>query len=500
MDSILFGPTRLESSHMPHMVQPSPQPFTVRSRHSQPTAQAMAGEGAWSPHGFPSPEWLHMLKPDAMALAREFGPLTLALPCIGIDACCHALAGLGVLFSVKYAYDILPYLAGPLTALHRDIDHFHLGSINGDLMLADIASWERVDGVVVGPPCPPWSAIGKGQSWNDKRADVFLKVTDILKDQGKKGAYFFILEMVPGMDTPHSEDPSNEAGRKSQSDCTWHGQTPFEKWLEALTRDAPMWEVHVWTMATQDYLPQHRERLYTVGVNRAAGCMSPRPPPKPRSHERPRLAEMMHPGIPAQELHLPPRLRWHLFMARARRCSRAPWEAPTVHGGNCMAVELDRSPDCTWSVATRYDGCIPTLRTAHRSTWVDINDASLLVSRFLHPIEHLTLQGFPPSVSEGLSPEQVVHVAGNACSVPVVGAVLVQVLSACPRHFQRDVGTDAAPPADRSRQHKRACLQAEIASLQAESFALGSERTCLQELEFLRGRQRAQRRSGSDAQ
>ena len=249
------------------------------------------------------------MQQTAVAIARDRGPISLALPCIGIDACGHALVELGVPFEVKYAYDILSYLAGPLTALHGDIDHFHLGSIDGDILLADITSWDRVDGVVAGPPCPPWSLIGKRGSWNDVRSRVWWKVTDILIDQGFKGAHFFILEIVSGMDT----------GGGHQGDRSRHHSTPYQEWLETLTEAAPMWEVHVWMMNTKNYLPQYRERLYTVGINRAIGCKSPRPPPQTSIQERIALAHLLHPGIPAvQELQLPPRLRWHLFIAKAK--------------------------------------------------------------------------------------------------------------------------------------------------------------------------------------
>ena len=422
------------------------------------------------------------MKQTAVAIARERGPLTLALPCIGIDACCHALVELGVRFFVKYAYDILSYLAGPLTALHGDIDHFHLGNIDGDILLADITTWDRVDGIVAGPPCPPWSRIGRRASWNDVRSKVWWKVTDILVDQGKKGASFFILEIVIGMDT-HQAGANRDRSRHDVN-------TSYQEWLVIFSRDAPMWEVHTWTLNTQDYLPQHRERLYTIGINRAVGCTSPRPPPRTSTNDRLALAELLHPEIPnIQKMQLPPRLRWHLFLAKAKFLGNIRTGiVPTVHGGHCMAVELDRSPDRTWGVATRYDGCIPTLRTKHRSTWVMLSDHGG-ISRFLHPIEHLTLQGFPPEVSLGMTPEQVVHAAGNACSVPVMGAVLLQVLCACPQRSRRDCDAGLA---DRSRQldlsAKRKCLRAEITSLQAEAHALAIETVCLEELACLMSR------------
>ena len=99
--------------------------------------------------------------------------MTLALPCIGIDACSQALVEMKVPFLVRYAYDVQACLARPLTALHGDISDFRLGQIEGDLVAADAHAWERVDGVVAGPPCPPWSNCGKHGSWTDTRARVF---------------------------------------------------------------------------------------------------------------------------------------------------------------------------------------------------------------------------------------------------------------------------------------------------------------------------------------
>ena len=80
-------------------------------------------------------------------------PVTLALPCIGIDACSQALVDIKVPFLVRCAYDVQACLARPLTALHGDISDFRLGQIEGDLLAADVHAWERVDRVVAGHGC-----------------------------------------------------------------------------------------------------------------------------------------------------------------------------------------------------------------------------------------------------------------------------------------------------------------------------------------------------------
>ena len=418
-------------------------------------------EWDWDPHGFPHPCWTHLLQ----SFPRVRQEVTLALPCMGLDACCCSLAKLGVPFRVEYGYDTEIGLLGPITDLHGpDATGIHLGPC-GDILAADISLWNRVDGVVSGPPCPPWSTIGLQCGWSDVRAQVFLKVTDIIVDQGYKGAYFFLLEMVEGMEHNRARDAEAES--------------PHIAWVADLGIRAPMWEIHVWKMNTQSYLPQHRPRLYTVGVNKAMGCQSPKPPLSPPLASRPRLDNILHPGIPAiQEDTLSPQHRSNLQAAKITIQEKLS----AAHGDNCRevwaAVPLDRNPDRTWGVAIRTDGTVATLRTAHLWQWIlHWRDGVLRVSRRLHPIEHLTLQGFPPELARSMSQSEVVRGAGNACSVPVMGAALASLLQACPDlvHCDSDPSVHGGQLSeDRLLKRKRVEeLRTDIAILQAQCKLMG---------------------------
>ena len=402
-------------------------------------------------------------------LCRE---ITLALPCMGLDACSHALADLGVPFRVEYGYDTHMGLLGPITDLHGpDAAGIHLGTC-GDILAADIASWHRVDGVVSGPPCPPWSSQGLQQGWDDIRAQVFMKVTDVIVDQGYKGAHFFLLEMVEGMAHEAASEKHSRA-RDAQA------ESPHTVWVAELGARAPMWEIHVWKLNTRSYLPQHRPRLYTVGVSRIMGCQSPRPPVSPPLAMRPCLDNILHPGIPAiQEDLLSAQHRSNLQTAKA--VILAKWSA--AHGDAppelWAAVPLDRNPDRTWGVAIRTDGCVATLRTAHLWQWIlHWRGGVLQVSRRLHPIEHLTLQGFPPELARSMSQSDVVRGAGNACSVPVMGAALGSLVQACPDlvHSVPCPSVHGGPlSGDRLSKRKRVQdLRGEIALLQAQSKLMG---------------------------
>ncbi len=203
----------------------------------------------WDPSGFPAPRWKHLIP----ALPIPARPVTLALPCVGLDGACNGLRAIGIPFVARYVVDVAGYLRRPLAAVHGadEAERFDLGPLDGDLLQHDIEDWDRVDGIISGPPCPPWSRIGRRLRKDDARAKVFDRVTDLIIDQARKGCFFFIVEMVPGM---------------NDRSATGHGasETPYQSWLAQLRDAAPTWTVRTWEQNTAEYMPQHRKRLYTA--------------------------------------------------------------------------------------------------------------------------------------------------------------------------------------------------------------------------------------------
>ena len=57
----------------------------------------------------------------------------------------------------------------------------------GDFLSYDISSMERVDFVIAGPPCTPFSSIGRWGAALDSRELVFRKVTNCIVHQGSLG-------------------------------------------------------------------------------------------------------------------------------------------------------------------------------------------------------------------------------------------------------------------------------------------------------------------------
>ncbi len=420
-----------------------------------------AGNLPWDPEGFPQARW-EDLCPIPPTLGR---PLTLALPCVGLDGACHGLQALRVPFKAKYVFDILGCLRGPLATVHgaSQAEGFNLGA-EGNLLLEDVTNWDRVDAVISGPPCQATSRIGLRQRADDSRCQVEEQVVQILIDQGRKGTYFFLVEGVPGI---LDKDPSTDQGDGA-------GDSHYTRWLGRITKDAPMYNIATWEMDTAAYLPQKRKRVYTIGINRMHTCkipLCPPPPTKPRVH----LAELLHPGLPPnQEAMLPPRKQADLAVIAALARAR---QKPTDHGG-CfwLTIPLDRDITRTWGVSWRTDGCVETLRTGDELKW--IMHPGYQVSRCLHPVERLSLQGFPTSLAALLGKRELLLLTGNAFSVPVVTTALVTVLTALVDEglLQYASALRAPPSLEEERtSHKREMerhLRSEIALLEGSAYQL----------------------------
>ena len=68
----------------------------------------------------------------------------------------------------------------------------------------------------------------------------------------EKGALLFVIEMVPGI-----------------LDRDTRGLLSVLETLQStLPTGAPMWEVRVWHMNSNNYVPQDRRRIYIVGCNK----------------------------------------------------------------------------------------------------------------------------------------------------------------------------------------------------------------------------------------
>jgi len=208
-----------------------------------------------------------------------------------------------------------------------------------------------------------------------------------------------------------------------------------------------MFRIDTWLMNSQDYVPQHRPRLYTVGVLNECLGDAGIPPPMPRASMRAPLADCLHKGLrPVDEGILTPHQRNNLSatkpLLQARLMQRAPQLNTPTSGalGRFQApiacFSVDRDVEKEFSSSMRCDDSTPTLRTGNEMLWLlKWSEAgTLLISRCLHPVERLALQGFSPELAHWMSKTTLLRATGNSFTVPVVVAVFRQCLASIALH------------------------------------------------------------------
>ena len=184
---------------------------------------------------------------------------------------------------------------------------------------------QAFDGLICGPPCPPFSSIGLRRAGKDSREQVFEAVRMLLVKQGFLGMAFWILEMVPGQnDAPCSE-----------------GVSYYEKFLRRLSQDARMWLVSSHKLNAKHFLPQHRARIYTFGIHKKY-TSTPVPGPMKCIESRPPFwREVLHPGLPThREELLTEQQKENVELAKVIAWQRGSWVNPLcVSGVNSQEVQ-----------------------------------------------------------------------------------------------------------------------------------------------------------------
>lgn len=114
------------------------------------------------------------------------------------------------------------------------------------------------------------------------------------------------------------------------------------------------------------------------------------------------------------------------------------------------------------------------------------NTGALLISRCLHPVERLALQGFPPELAQWMSKTTLLRATGNSFTVPVVVAVFRQCLASLARRSPATGATMMSCPMSRT-QEEIATLLAKRRRLNElrEEIAILDAELQLQERQFL---------------
>ena len=353
-------------------------------------------------------DWSRIV-PDVGRFVR---PLLVSLPCVGIDGAGFALKALKVPFGVNNVYDLEKRYKQHLEE-HLANSKLHLGQ---DLCEVEIKDFERpVDLLISGPPCPPWAGNGKHEGLEDDRAHVFLAVMKLVLSLVKVGELkACVIENVKGIrNKPKGMD------------------TSFMDYLVKFLRErVPEFDWQVVTMKAEDYmLAQQRTRVFLRGTRTCYGN-GVVPSPLLFFGKRP-LVEFLDFNLPSVDWSsLTPTMTKNL--KDAVLAMKKMLEDGAANEEDILCFPLDRAEGKVY-VRRFSKNIVPTLTTTNKYLFMASLDLSKPEKkrrcfRFLDPKERMLLQGFPPDTLEGCSDALKVQGSGNAYPVPLMVAVLCDII------------------------------------------------------------------------
>ncbi|CAK0795910.1 unnamed protein product [Prorocentrum cordatum] len=344
-------------------------------------------------------------------------PLVVAVPCCGIDGCGFALKDMEVPHSAAHVFDLEQ---GYADLLQHHLGEFVVGGLRvgkekGDVLRPSLASFKGpCDGLVSGPPCPPWSAQGSRGGAADPRADVFLRVLElVIKFIKEASLQFTVLENVVGI--------LHKIAGESES----FG----EKVLLVLGQEAPEFSWSFRVLESQDYgLPTLRKRCFLVGFRAPTGAANYSVPPPLPHFPATRLEESLGDFPPTPLDSLTHALRKNLSHYEGR--VRALLLAKQVEPHDVISFSLDRGPGKVYAAPVHVN-VVPTFTTHNKYIFVmrcgevAIPQSQRKLSRYLAPTERLTLQGFPKEIAGKVADEALcVQAAGNSYPTALLAANL----------------------------------------------------------------------------
>lgn len=357
-------------------------------------------------------------------LARAPRPVRVLSPCVGVNAPERAARELEFPWQSAGDYDINPVLRPALTKLTKAPQLLFVGARQGSVVHVPLNSLDlEVDGIVSGPPCPPFSSMGKRLVEMDARSSVFVSVCLWIIHLATHGKLaWFILENVAGI-----------LKRKRGENTT------FADWFMAeMARDLPTgWEVLLHQHnSKQCLLPQSRPRCFFVGT-------APRMRSTPFQRRVLSAAPRSWPDVDIisfldqvaapddwDELSLRQKINVEEQLEQFHIACAAPG---STCAGTVAVVDVARDP--LRSIDSKFTvGGTRTLRTNCSHLWILPSPRWQSVfgqrGRRLNRAEKCRVAGIVPgSLSELAEPDLDIAV-GNTIPVPLIGVVLAPVLRA----------------------------------------------------------------------
>ena len=259
---------------------------------------------------------------------------------------------------------------------------------NGDITKTDVKDIPKHDILLGGFPCQPFSNAGLKQGFDDTRGTLFFDVARIIEH--RKPA-LILLENVKGF-------VNHDKGRTMKI---------VKETLEGLG-----YNVFYKVLNARDFgVPQNRERIYIVGINKKKlgniGFKFPEPTYKPT-----KVGDILESKVDDKYT-----LSNKLWQGHKRRLKEHRAK------GNGFGYSLfDQNSRYTSTISARYykDGSEILIEQKNKNP------------RKLTPREAARLQGFPESFKIPVSDTQAYRQFGNSVAVPVISAIakeMVKVLN-----------------------------------------------------------------------
>eukprot|EP00959_Pyramimonas_sp_CCMP1952_P156748 3278172-Pyramimonas_sp.AAC.1 len=155
----------------------------------------------------------------------------------------------------------------------------------GDLLQFPLAGLKDCDGLIGGPPCPPWAANGKRKGCQDVRSLVYDRLIEWIVHLASRGQLlFFALE--------------NATGILSESSAGHGSQRYVDYVIDSFRKHIPFFSVTYHVVDTATLTPQRRKRCWVVGVRKDVLRGQPLPSPLPIERlPKVDLADLLNPSL-----------------------------------------------------------------------------------------------------------------------------------------------------------------------------------------------------------
>jgi DNA (cytosine-5)-methyltransferase 1 len=292
-------------------------------------------------------------------------------------------------------------------------------NFNPEALYTDVCNLPRLSQIpnfevlVMGAPCQPFTPGGLHLGFEDERSAPLIAGLSLLENKVPKA---FLLENVKGL----------TIGSMKSAFLT------IINWLKSIRlpgQPGVHYKIDWKVLDTSDFdLPQHRERVYIVGLR--SDCLGNLPFEWPlRSTQKARLDDFLEPiGLSddARRLPKPTQTTQLRNLALAKSEIRADGNNPMT---TTYSVDVD-STHPSW--LNNESQCLTASRSQHHGFWITNR------GRKEHTSELMRIQGLDPRrfmVPTSVPISALNHMIGNGMSVTVIKAILASMSVAAPHAF-----------------------------------------------------------------